>query len=214
MEQQFQKLAGYCLIIGSILMVLTMALHPSGGDIEHIIKISKVAITAHSIAIFSLPFVAIGFYGLAQILKTDNHLSLLGLAFVGFGLVAIMLAAALNGLILPMYVLKNQGQTGQNLETLKLIIRYGSTFNAAMDFIFIAGYSIAMLLWSIIILKTAILPRWIGIYGIGLLVVCIIAHISHFNFISVTGFAIYVFGIVSWIVLIGYFMVKPPFKYK
>jgi hypothetical protein len=206
MEKQLQKLAGYCLMIGSILMVLTMVLHPSGGSIEHIIKISKVAILAHSIAIFSLPFIAIGFYGLAKTLKTNNHLSLLGLAFVGFGLVAVMLAAALNGLILPMYVLKNQHQTGQNLETLKLIIRYGTTFNAAMDFIFIAGYSIAMLLWSIIITKTAILPRWIGVYGICLLILSIIALIFQFNFISVTGFTIYIFGIVSWIVLAGYFM--------
>lgn len=107
-----------------------------------------------------------------------------------------------------MYALHHHDETGQNLETVKLIIRYDTTFNAAMDYIFIVGYSISMGIWSMIIVKTAILPRWAGIYGFILLGFALIAHLLNLNFISVTGFTIYVFGIVSWIVLMGWLMVK------
>ena len=77
-----------------------------------------------------------------------------------------------------------------------------------MDYIFIVGYSIAMFIWSIIIFKTAILPRWIGVYGFFLLILAIIALSLQLNFISVIGFSIYVFGIVSWIVLVGYSVIS------
>ncbi len=209
MEKSFQKFAGYSLIIGSILMVLTMVLHPSGGNLAHIIKISKVLIMSHSIAIFSIPFVAFGFYGLSKTLQTNSKISYLGFTFVGFSLVAVMLAASINGLILPMYASKFPNETGQNLETVKLIISYGSKFNKAMDYIFIGGYSISMLIWSVVIFQTSQLPRWLGFYGCIILVCVIVGFLLDFDFISVWGFRIYIFGIVSWIILAGFFMVKP-----
>jgi hypothetical protein len=209
MKTNFQKLAGYCLVIGSILMVLTMVLHPSGGNLEHIIKISKVLIISHSIAIFSIPFIAFGFYGVSETLRTNSKISYLGFTFVGFSLVAVMLAGSINGLILPMYVSKFHSETVQNLETIKLIINYGSKFNKAMDFIFIVGYSIAMFIWSVVIIQTSKQPRWLGFYGFILLAFVIIGFLIEFDFISVWGFRIYIFGIVSWIILAGFFMIKP-----
>lgn len=208
MKISFQKLAGYCLIIGSILMVLTMFLHPSGGNLEHITKIAKVLIISHSIAIFSIPIIAFGFYGLSETLQTSSKSSYLGFTFVGFSLVAVMLAGSINGLILPMYVYKFYNKMGQNLEIVKLIIGYGSKFNKAMDFVFINGFSIAMLVWSVVIIQTSKLPRWLGFYGFILFTFVIIGFLLDFNFISVWGFSIYIFGIVSWIVFVGYFMVK------
>jgi hypothetical protein len=212
MEKKFQQLAGYCLLIGSLLMVMTMVLHPAGGNIEHIVKISKLAVISHSIAILSIPFTAFGFYGLAKLLKTESRFSFLALAIIGFALVAVMLAALLNGLVLPMYVLKNTSQSVQNLESVKLIITYGTTFNAALDYVFIAGYSIAMFIWSFIIIKTAALPKWHGFLGIALVVISILGAILQLNFISVTGFTVYVFGIVSWIVIAGYLLITSKIK--
>lgn len=209
MKTNFQKLAGYSLVISSVLMVLTMALHPSGGNLEHIIKISKVLIISHSIAIFSIPFVAFGFYGLSETLQTNSKISYLGFTFVDFSLVAIMQAGSINGLILPMYASKFHNETGQNLETIKLIINYGSKFNKAMDFIFIGGYLIAMFIWSVIIIQTSKLPRWIGFYGFGLIAFVIIGFLLQFDFISVWGFRIYIFGVVSWIISAGFFIIKP-----
>ncbi|GGD71083.1 hypothetical protein GCM10011514_38980 [Emticicia aquatilis] len=206
MKTTFTKFAGYCLVIGSVLMILTMVLHPAGGDLEHIVSISNVLIISHSIAVFSVPFVAFGFYGLSENLTTNNRLSYLGFAFIVFALFAAMMAASINGLILPMYASKFSTESGQNLENVKLIISYGSKFNKAMDYIFIWGYSIAMFIWSVIIIQTSKLPRWIGFYGFILLAFVLLGFLLEYNFISVWGFRIYIFGIVSWIVLAGIFM--------
>jgi len=208
MKTTFTKFAGYCLVIGSVLMILTMVLHPAGGDFEHIVRISNVLIISHSIGILSMVFVLFGFFGLSENLTTENRLSYLGFAFIIFSLIAGMIAASINGLILPMFASKFSTESGQNLETVKLIISYGSKFNKAMDYIFISGYSIAMFIWSFIIIQTSKFPRWIGFYGIILLVFVIIGFTVEFNFISVWGFRIYIFGIVSWIILAGIFMAK------
>jgi hypothetical protein len=201
------KLDGYCLITASLLMILTMVLHPSGGNIEVIIKVAKIAMISHTIAVFSVPIVAFGFYGLAKRLQTESRFSYLGFTFIIFGLIAIMFAGLLNGLVLPIYALRNQNANQQGLETMKFIISYGFTFNNVLDYIFITFYSVAMLIWSIIITKTAIFPRWVGFYGYFLVILALIALLLEHNFVSVLGFAVYIFGIASWIILMGYFMV-------
>lgn len=208
MKTSFQKFSGYSLIIGSIMMVLTMVLHPVGCNLDHIIKVSKLIIVSHSLAIFSIPFIGFGFLGLSKSLETPTKMAYLGFMFIIFGLFAVMMAASINGLILPMYALEFSNETGQKLEIVKLIIAYGSKFNKAMDYIFICGYSAAMLIWSVIIIQTSKLPRWIGFYGITLLGLTLIASIMKFNFISVWGFRFYIFGIVSWILVIGFMMLN------
>ena len=64
MESHFCKSTSISLILGALLIIITMVMHPSGGSIEHIIKISKTITIAHSLAIFSLPIILFGFYGL------------------------------------------------------------------------------------------------------------------------------------------------------
>jgi hypothetical protein len=207
MQKRFQRLTGYCLIIGSILMVLTMLLHPAGGNIEHIIRISKMVILSHSIAVLSIPFIAFGFYGLAKKLNTESGLSYLGLSIIGFALVAVMLAALLNGLVLPMYLIKNATGTGQKLDSINQIISYSTTFNSALDYVFIAGYSLSMLIWSLLIIRTVAFPKWHGILGLVLVGISLTGVILQLNFISVTGFTVYVFGIVSWIISAGWLLI-------
>ena len=212
MAPAFRKLSGYCLLIGSLLMVLTMLLHPSGGDMQHILKISRIAIISHSLGLLSTVFTAFGFYGLASALLTQSRISFLGLSFAGFALVAVLLAALLNGLVLPMYVMQQSGIAEEKQDTIKLIIQYGVTINAALDYVFIAGYSVAMLIWSAGMLRTEKFPAWLGIWGILLVGISMIAALFQLNFISVSGFTVYVIGIVSWIVSGAFILIKKPLQ--
>ena len=193
-------------------MVLTMLLHPSGGDMQHILKISRIAIISHSLGLLSTVFTAFGFYGLASALLTQSRISFLGLSFAGFALVAVLLAALLNGLVLPMYVMQQSGIAEEKQDTIKLIIQYGVTINAALDYVFIAGYSVAMLIWSAGMLRTEKFPAWLGIWGILLVGISMIAALFQLNFISVTGFTVYVIGIVSWIVSAAFILIKKPLQ--
>lgn len=189
-----------------------MILHPAGGTSEHIVAKSAITIISHSIGILSVPVVGFGFYGLAKKLRVDNQLSYLGLAFAGFALVSILMAGVLNGLVLPLYTSKNIDQITQNSELVRQLIKYNLTFNATLDYVFIGGYSIAMLIWSALILQTAILPRWLGYMGLALVGITLTGTIARLNFISVTGFTIYIFGIVSWIVIAGFQLTRGSSK--
>jgi hypothetical protein len=208
MESNSQKIAGYSLLIGSVLIITTMMLHPSGGTLEHILQIANVAISAHSLAIFSIPILTFGFLGLTKLLSNHNKIATLALLFCGLSMVAVMIAASVNGLTLPFFVRANADATGQNLETLKMILNYGKQFNRAMDFIFIAGISISMGIWSGIIIITGKLPKWTGYYGLGLIIMVLMAIAFNFNLASLFGFRIYIFGLASWIILMGWLMVK------
>ncbi|WP_290797981.1 hypothetical protein [Flavihumibacter sp. UBA7668] len=208
MEKEFGKLSGYSLLIGASLMVLTMVLHPSGGDMDHIVKISRMALLSHSIGVLSTVFTCFGFYGLATALITRSRLSILGLGFSVFALMAVLLAALLNGIVLPLYVLQQSNTTGPARETVLLIIQYGLTINAALAYTFIGGYTIAMLIWSFGMVKTMKFPKWLGYWGILLVLISLVAAFLQLNFISVTGFTIYVAGIVSWILISAYFLIN------
>jgi hypothetical protein len=207
MDSRFQKLSGYCLMIGAFFMIVTMVLHPSGGNFEHLLKIHKVAIIAHSIAIFSLPFVCFGFLGLSTALITPSKVSFLAFCISCIALIAAMIAATINGLTLPFYVLQHAQDTEPNLSTVKLILQYGSNINKPMDYIFILGSSLSMGIWSVLILRTTGFPRWVGYFGLLLLFMAVIGFFLNFNFINVGGFRVYIFGMSSWIILMGYLLV-------
>ena len=48
MGKHFHKSSGISLITGSLLIIATMGLHPTGGSIEYIIKITKSITATHS----------------------------------------------------------------------------------------------------------------------------------------------------------------------
>ncbi|MCU0470960.1 MAG: hypothetical protein MUF58_20435 [Arcicella sp.] len=208
MEKPFQKFSGLSLIISSVLLVFTMVLHPTGGNTKHILQMHDVAIIAHSLAIITLPFVAFGFYGLSIILLTNHKISLLAFIFVCFALLAGMIAASINGLILPMFVENYAQEFEQNSEVLRPILKYGSFFNIAMDNIMIVGIVVAITIWSVLIIISKKLPQWMGYYGLVLLLLSLLGVILNFNFVNLFGFRMFIFGLVSWIVVTGWLMMR------
>jgi hypothetical protein len=204
MEKEFSKTTGFSLIISAILMIITMVLHPSGGSVEHILKIKGVLMGSHGLAIFSLPFVGFGFWGLSNVLQTKSQLSMLGFMMSCFGLVAGMIAATMNGLTLPLYVSNAPDALDPN--TLKAILTYGRYINIPMDYIMIVMISCGIAIWSFLIVRTDLFPKWIGYFGLLLISFGILGIFLQFNFANLFGFRIFIFGMASWIIGIGYFM--------
>lgn len=209
MEKEFQKSAGISLLLGSFLLIVTMVLHPVGGSIEQILQIKPILIGSHSLAILSMPILAFGFWGLAKRLDAPGRLSYISFCFICFSLFAGMIAAAINGLILPFF-LSEEFVTNANPELIKAILIYGKNINAAMDYILIVGIGIAILIWSFDILRTGKFSKWISFLGIGLSLVGILASFSSFNFINLYGFRIVIIGISSWIIWVGIALTFPP----
>ncbi|MCW3118679.1 MAG: hypothetical protein JWM28_2761, partial [Chitinophagaceae bacterium] len=131
-----------------------MILHPAGGSIEYLLKITPRIITTHSIALLSLPFAMVGFWGLTKKLGSGNYLSFCGFAFSVFALIAVLIAAATNGLVMPIFIHKYQQASAPVMENVKMILKYSFSLNNAFDYVYSVAFSFAILLWSAAIIQT------------------------------------------------------------
>jgi hypothetical protein len=205
-----EKKAGNSLFVFTILLLLTMVLHPAGGSAEHLIRITPQIIITHSIALLSLPFGWIGFWGLTRRIGTERFSSLLALAMVSFGLIAVMLAAAINGLVLPLFLQHYHDATPEKLETIKPILRYGFSVNQAFDYIYTFAFCLAITGWSIPALVNNKLPRWLCWLGIIIAVTAASIFIGGMAVNNLQGFRLFVTIIIIWVMLVGWQLVKKP----
>jgi hypothetical protein len=204
----FEKSAGIALIAGSLLMVVTMVLHPMGGNLEHLIKTARVIIISHTIALLAIPFLAVGFWGLTKKLGTNNFLSVTAFSMVLFGLIAAMIAAAINGLALPIFIQQYKDAPSDITAPLKQVLRNNISINQAFDFVFMGAISLSTLFWSIAILITKEISQWIGYFGIILFVIVIGMLISGFVFVNLNGFRLYILANVIWFGVIAIVLIR------
>ena len=61
MKMTIEKKAGIALLSGAFLMLATMVLHPSGGNLRHLLKTARVIVISHSLALIAIPLLAVGF---------------------------------------------------------------------------------------------------------------------------------------------------------
>lgn len=203
METDFYKSTGISLAVGSILAITTMMLHPPGGSIAHIIQITSQIRITHALAIFCLPFILFGFYGLTFKLSEKWKLATLAFIIIAFGLIAAMLAALFNGLTLPYFLDQYSENLEQNITTIKPIVNYGFAINKALDYVFIVSFCTAISVYSLLIINSNKLSKWIGYFGIVILIFAIIGATTNFVFTSLRGFRIFVFSIAGWILCSG-----------
>ncbi|MFK8161924.1 MAG: hypothetical protein AB8H12_05620 [Lewinella sp.] len=147
-----------------------------------------------------MPFSALGFIGLSQHLGINRFFSRLGLAFMLFGLVAAMLAAAVNGLTLPFFISDYAEANQATIAAIKPILRYNMAFNHSFDYLLIGAMFLSMFLWSISIFRSGRLPRWLAYLGFTIVAVVVGAGVSGFYFLDLHGFRMFVFGWLVWIV--------------
>jgi hypothetical protein len=206
-EQEFKRISGICLLLGSVLAILAMTIHPHGGDIEYIVKIKNVLSFSHSIAIFCLPFVGFGFLGLTSLLQTKSKISTLAFIIFSFGLLAAMIAGTINGFTLPEFASSYSAKSNE-ISVVKKIVEYGRFINIPMAAIFIGATSLSIAMWSFLIIQTIHISKWKGYFGLAIIAFGLFGLFFNFNFTDLFGFRIFMMSLVSWIILIGISMVK------
>lgn len=208
MDHHFYKSTGISLISGAILLIATMVLHPSGGSMEHIIQISSTITITHAMAILCLPIILFGFYGLTNKLLEKWKASILAFIIMSFSLVAALFAALVNGLTLPYFLGQYANSIEENTAVLAPIVNYSFALNKPLDYVFIVGCCLAILIYSIIIIRSNKMPRWIGYLGVSIMVFAIIGASTGFVFTSLTGFRLFTFSLAAWILSAGGWMVS------
>ena len=198
------------LLVGSIAWIVTMALHPTGGSFEKIVRISSVIVGTHSLAIATIPLMLFGFWGLTARLGSDRGLPLLALITYAFGSVAALCAAVINGLTLPAFAKQLAEADPASRDLAHLVVDYGSTMNAGFARVFMVATALAVLLWSISILTTRALPRWIGAIGLAAGLTGLVLVLSGGIDVHVHDFGLFVFGYAAWTILVGVLLWRRP----
>ncbi|MEM7187241.1 MAG: hypothetical protein AAF466_11335 [Bacteroidota bacterium] len=208
MNRHAYKSTGISLLTGAFLIIVTMVLHPSGGSLERIVAISKTIMIAHALAILSLPFLLFGCYGLTKVLMDRWKLSILALITTSFALIAALFAALFNGLVLPYFLNQYADQLEAKADILRPISNFSFAINVPLDYVFIVGICLAILLYSVLILIERKFPAWIGYLGVVLILLAIAGGVTGFVFTSLLGFRIFVFGIATWILGSGVYLFR------
>ena len=210
MQTHFKRKAGFALIVFTVLMIFTMVLHPTGGSVEYLLTIIRMIIITHAIAIFSLPFALAGFWGLTKTIGTDNFLSVLAFSFISLGLVAVMIAAAANGLVMPLFIQTYKNTSVETIASIKPVLRYSLAMNHAFDYIHTGAFCLAIMCWSISILYTKKLPAWIGWFGIITSIAAVVIFVTGFGMSGLQAFRLFVSCIVLWILVAGIVLSQKP----
>jgi hypothetical protein len=204
--------SGTALIAGSLGGLLTMAIHPTGGgsltpgQVEHLALISGIA---HSLAIVSFLLTFLGACGLTHRLaafarKPDpDRLAFAALVAFGFGYVAILIAAAVSGFIVP-GILRHMARDGAaTVPQYRLIIGAVFEFNQAFARIYSVAASAAIALWSASALRNGGISRGIALYGLVIAALLTLGIVIGHLRLNVHGMAAVVLGQAVWLIVTG-----------
>ena len=198
--------SGIAFIAGTLGSILTMAMHPTGGgsltadQVTHLQALSGVV---HALAMVSVVVTFLGACGLTRRMFADDRLAFAALVTYGFACVAIMIAAAVSGFIIPDIMRHMVRDVPAAAPQWNIVIVGIFQINQAFARIYSVGVSAAIVLWSASALRNGGFTRGIAIYGcvIAPLIVVGIA-VGHLR-LDVHGMTAVVLGQAVWFVIVG-----------
>jgi hypothetical protein len=199
-----ERRSAIALIAGSAGMIITMIFHPGGKiapeQLEYFIRLD---IAVHSLALASLPVLFLGAWGMSRRLDGGDRMAWAGLVLFALASVAVMNAGTLNGLVAPKVMRQIVAATPETRGTWQAIANFSFQMNQAFSRLYAVGASLAILLWSVAILRYRALGRGVGIYGLVLGPVIVVAICSGLLTPDRHGFAMLIFGQAIWFLVVA-----------
>ena len=209
MQSQLKSPEGTSFMLGTALMIITMLAHPHAGSLAGLLRVPPIVfamnVFTHSMGLLSVPFVLLGAWQLTRRLATPVATG----AFIAMcgGMVAIVSAMTLDGLVVSALVAaaKSPGAIAGQLATL---LAYNTAVIQSFSLVYVVAVSIAVLAWSVGILRSAVLPKWIGYYGVIMALATALTMLNGIALVDFIGIKLFVFGFVSWTLLMGILLRK------
>lgn len=201
------KFSGGALIAGSIGALVTMAIHPVGGHLgdspRALLDAAAATRLAHGLALVSMPLMLFGQADFARRLGLHRASALAGLTFQAFGVMAVLSAGLMSGLVMG-DLLETAARPGAVAgETLRGQMHYTYTLNQAYAAVYTAATAAALAAWSLGLWAVGKL-KGLGVLGVvvavgqGLFMV-----IGGDDALSVHGFMAVIAGQAIWSIGIG-----------
>jgi heme A synthase len=203
--------AGLAFIAGSIGGMVTMAIHPTSAGVLTPAQFERLAVVsgiAHSLAMVSFLVMFLGSIGLTRRLaaregERPDRLAISGLVGFGFGAVALLLATAVSGFIVPDIMRHMIRDGAANVSQWRMIIDAVFQFNQAFARIYSVAASVAVMLWSVSALRNGGLGKVIAVYGCLIApVLIVLIGVGHLR-LNVHGMAVVVLAHAIWFVGVG-----------
>lgn len=186
--------------------MITMSLHPVAGahpiTPDQFEKLATLLIGVHVLAIAGVPFSFLGAFALTRRLDSPGRLALVGLVIYSLGLVAVTIAPAISGLV-GTEILRHIIARGADSDQWRTLMAYNFLINQAFAKIFVVASCSAVALWSLKVVTSRTLPVAIGIYGLLLGPVVVIALISGVLSLDAHGFGLVIFSQAIWFIVAG-----------
>ncbi len=197
------RTAGIALIAGSLGGLLTMILHPTGSDVVNNAATgaaNTLNASVHLLAIISQPLVLSGALGLTVNLKDRRDFAFAGFVFFALASFAVIIAAAASGLVASSVVAGLAKATDAQRAAAMGALGYTSVLNQAFAKVYVALGGVALILWSLAMIKGREMGRALGVYGmvVGLLMVSI--AIGGWVVLDIHGFGAVVIAVGAWFV--------------
>lgn len=192
-------------------MIITMVLHPTGhvasSQLEAMIP---MLIAVHALALACLPVMFLGAWGLSQRVAGPAHLALGALVVYTFALAAVMNAAVADGLVTPGLLRQIVASAGKQaaIDGWLMMSRYNFYVNQGYAQVFVAGSSVAIVLWSVAGWRNRALARGLGIFGWILGAVTLVALFSGHLTLDKHGFGLVIFGQGAWFIGAGVLLMR------
>lgn len=206
-----EKLGGTALVAAVIMGLTTMALHPTGHDIQRD-PVFQVAlnIAVHALAILAAPISLYGGFVLSRRLSAASPLAELALVFYGVSAVATLMAATASGLLAPGLIAALRSSDPEASVGALAVLRYNASLNQAFAKIIVGMSSLAIGLWSLVIVKFRVMGRRTGIYGCVVAVISLLALLSGQLRLDIHGFGAIVLAHGIWLVVMGMELRRGP----
>ena len=169
---------------------------------------------AHSLAMVSFLVMFLGSIGLTRRLAAregsvrPDRLAITGLVGYGFGAVALLLATAVSGFIVPDIMRHMIRDGAANVSQWQMIISAVFQFNQAFARIYSVAASAAVMLWSVSALRNGGFGKVIAAYGCLVApVLIVLIGVGHLR-LDVHGMAVVVLAHAIWFVGVGVEMWK------
>jgi hypothetical protein len=208
-----ERRSAIALIAGSVGMIITMVSHPGGkispAEVDHV---ARMLIVVHSLALASIPVVFLGAWGMTRRIDGADRSAWAGLVLYALASIAVMNAAVCDGLIAPVLMRKIVAASAETRDMWQTLMNFNFQMNQAFARVYAVGSSLAVVLWSVSVLRYRTLGRGVGIYGVILGVLTAVGICSGFLTPDRHGFGMLIFGQAIWFLSVagGYWRIEAP----
>jgi hypothetical protein len=208
-----ETLYGSALIASVLGMTVVAATHPTGqqviasaGDAE---RMGLVAAAVHALALASMGVVTFGLVGLSQRLGAGRPVVAAAAVAWAMAVMGVICAASFSGFVAPAVAKEIFAAEEGGRDVFRALFAFNGMLNQAFAKVHVVASSVAILLWSIAMLRTGF-ARVLGIVGCVVSVVTVAALVTGRLVMNVHGLAAVEWSQGVWLVWSGVLLIRGP----